>query len=395
MKITLPLQKETVFAVGIMSGTSVDGIDAALVKLTGSGFLTKVELLAFETLPFSDQVKAAIFASCHPEFSSVSTICELNVTLGTLMAQAAKQVVAQSRMPLSAIDFISSHGQTLYHLPEKQATLQIGELAVIAHETGILTVGDFRPSDLAAGGQGAPLVPFVDQLLFQSTHAGRIILNIGGMANLTVLPKRQSQRNNHSDNELIAFDTGPGNVLIDEIVRIGSKNTMQYDENGAYALKGTIQQDWVHKLLSSDPFFSLPYPKSTGREVYNKQLAETLWQEGTERRLSFEDIVATISAFTTESISQTIIQQIDPHIATEEIYVGGGGARNAFLMKQLQTSLNRPVYPMEQLNDSSDAKEAIAFAILGNEFLRQQPNNVPAATGAQKAISMGKLALPF
>lgn len=395
MKITLPLQKETVFAVGLMSGTSVDGIDAALVKLTGSGFLTKVELLAFETLSFSDQVKADIFASCQPEFSTVSTICELNVTLGTLMAQAAKQVIAQSRMPLSAIDFISSHGQTLYHLPEKQATLQIGELAVIAHETGILTVGDFRPSDLAVGGQGAPLVPFVDQLLFQSTRAGRIILNIGGMANLTVLPKRQSQRNNYPDNQLIAFDTGPGNVLIDEIVRIGTKNNMQYDENGAYALQGTIQQDWLHKLLNSDPFFRLPYPKSTGREMYNKQLAEVLWKEGTDRRLPFEDIVATISAFTTESISQTIIQQIDPHVAIEEIYVGGGGARNWFLMKQLQTSLSRPVYPMEQLNDSSDAKEAIAFAILGNEFLRQQPNNVPAATGAQKAISMGKLALPF
>ncbi|MFS0785584.1 anhydro-N-acetylmuramic acid kinase [Shouchella sp. 1P09AA] len=390
--ISIPLQKDSVYAVGLMSGTSVDGIDAALVKLIGSGYHTKVELLGFETFPFNEKTKEAIFASCHPETSSVSTICQLNVTLGELMAQAAKNVVSKNGMDLSMIDFISSHGQTLYHLPEQRATLQIGELAVIAHETGRLTVGDFRPSDLAAGGQGAPLVPFVDQLLFQRKDVGRILLNIGGMANLTVLPKKHDISNNAG---VVAFDSGPGNVLIDEIVRIGTNHEKHYDENGAYALIGTIDQDWLSHLISTDSFLTLPYPKSTGREVYNKQKAEALWEEGQKRSLSFEEIVATVSAFTVQTIAETIVTQLDPHVTTTEVYVGGGGARNAFIMKHLELSLNRPVLSMEELKISSDAKEAIAFAILGNEFLRQQPNNVPKATGAKKAISMGKLALPF
>ncbi|WP_353625846.1 anhydro-N-acetylmuramic acid kinase [Bacillus sp. JCM 19041] len=393
MPISLPLSKEAVLAVGLMSGTSLDGIDAALVRIKGSGSHTKVTLLAFDTLFFDKQLKEDVFSICRPETSSVDFICRLNVILAEKMAEAAYKVVAQSHYSMHDLDFISSHGQTIYHLPAEGATLQIGELAVIAHQTNTLTVGDFRPSDLAVGGQGAPLVPFVDQLLFRSTKTGRILVNIGGMANITVLPR--ITENTKNDLDVFAFDTGPGNVLIDEIVRIGTNGEADFDQGGMFALKGNIDREWLNGLIAQDPFLSLPYPKSTGREYYHREMAEKLWQEGKKRQLCFEDIVATITSFTVESIALTIHKQIDPIIQIDELFVGGGGVHNTFIMKQLKEKTRRPVNSMECLGFSSDAKEAVAFAILGNEFLRQQPNNTPSATGAKKAVSMGKMVLPY
>ncbi len=387
MTISLPLTKQSVLAVGLMSGTSMDGIDAALVRLTGSGEQTEVDLIKYETLSFSEELKQRIFDCCHPDTSKVDEICRLNVELGERFAEAVHHVVNTSGLQIEDLDFVSSHGQTLYHLPNESATLQIGELAVIAHKTQTLTVGDFRPSDLAVGGQGAPLVPFVDQLLFRSADTNRILLNIGGMANVTVLPARNM--GSSASEEILAFDTGPGNVLIDEMVRIGSNGKQTFDQDGGLALSGTVHQAWLEQLLKRDPFVSLPYPKSTGREFYNRQMAETLWEEGIAYSLSFADVVATITQFTVSTVTMNI-RSLTNQFDIGEVFVGGGGVHNQFLMKHLRVDLNRPVFSMEKLNVSSDAKEAIAFAILGNEFLRQQPNNTPSATGAKKSGINGK-----
>ncbi|KMK75363.1 anhydro-N-acetylmuramic acid kinase [Alkalihalobacillus pseudalcaliphilus] len=385
--MSLPLQKEKVLAVGLMSGTSGDGVDAALVEIENSSYDTKVTLLAFETLAYEHSLKQRIFAACDIETARVDEICRLNVELAEKMAEAVLLVLKNTTVQLSDLDFVSSHGQTLHHLPEEFATMQIGELAVIAERTNTLTVGDFRPTDLAVGGQGAPLVPFVDDLLFRSTIKGRCLINIGGMANLTVLPKSL-------ESAVIAFDTGPGNVLIDEVIRIGSNGTSHFDEGGQLASTGRVDNEWLKEILASDRFLHKSYPKSTGREYYHRELARTFWAEGIKRGLSFSDIVATVTNYTVEAIAITVKEQLDPHIQLDEFYVGGGGVHNLYMMKQLSKRLNRPVKNMEALAFSSDAKEAIAFAVLGNEFLKQQPNNTPSATGAKKKVSMGKIAFP-
>ncbi|UCZ52977.1 anhydro-N-acetylmuramic acid kinase [Bacillus shivajii] len=385
-----PLKKERVLAVGLMSGTSVDGVDAALVEIEGSADNTKVNLLKFETLEYDEDLKQRILQLCKPETSSVDEICEMNVLLGEKMADAAKKVVSNSEKSMDEIDFISSHGQTIYHMPEKYATLQIGELAVIANRTGCLTVGDFRPNDLAAGGQGAPLVPFVDQILFKDEHKGRVLINIGGISNLTVLPANAS----NTDQTIYAFDIGPGNVLIDEMVRIGTNGKLDYDESGKIGARGTVHESWLNEIIASDPFISRPYPKSTGRELYTRTYAKELYNAGIKRNYPFEDIVATITYYTVIAIVSTVKEQIDPDYKIDEVFVGGGGVHNAFLMGSLQKELSRPVQSMERIDFSSDAKEAIAFAILGNEFLRNQPNTLPSATGADKPTVMGKLTFP-
>ncbi len=306
---SFPLKKERVLAVGLMSGTSMDGIDAALVEINGSGLTTEVNLLHFKTLIYEEALKQNILNVCDPETSSVAQICTLNVVLAERMAEAVYQLVEQSEFSMADLDFVSSHGQTIYHSPDDQATLQIGELAVIAHRTKCITVGDFRPSDMAAGGQGAPLVPFVDQLLFRCKTKGRVLLNIGGISNLTVLPRTDDPAKN--EQAIVAFDTGPGNVLIDEIVRIGSGQKLFFDENGELASSGHVCDNWLFELEARDPFLTLPFPKSTGREYYNRKMAEELWKEGKAKGLSFEDIVATIASYTVRAISYAILEQLD------------------------------------------------------------------------------------
>lgn len=382
------IQKKEKLAVGLMSGTSLDGIDAALVQIKGSGPDTEIKLIEFETLNYSSEEREQILALCEPGSSSVDEICRWNVLLGKKMAEAALLVIEKAGYSPHEVDFISSHGQTIYHMPDEYATLQIGELAVIAAETGCITVGDFRPSDMAVRGQGAPLVPFVDSLLFQSNNKGRILLNIGGISNMTVLPV------GIQENEIMAFDCGPGNVLIDALTKIGSNGRFSYDENGDIAASGKVDLDWLDKLLEQDPFLVKEPPKSTGREYYTIEKAQNWWKVGQSRGLSFADILATVTAFTAQSIIVTIARFIDNKHSIDELFVGGGGVHNSFLMQQLQDGLNQRVASMEELNLSSDAKEAIAFVVLGNEFIHGNTNNLPSATGAKRATIMGKLVLP-
>ncbi|MEX2103849.1 MAG: anhydro-N-acetylmuramic acid kinase [Bacilli bacterium] len=208
------LHKSKRLAVGLMSGTSMDGIDAALVEIEGAGVNTKIKLIDFLTYPFTNEERDQILELCRPASGTVDKICEMNVQVGRKFAQAALAVIDKAGINKADVDFISSHGQTIYHMPEKLATLQIGELSVIAAETGCLTVGDFRPADMAVGGQGAPLVPYVDYLLFRSEDKGRVLMNIGGISNVTII------KSGAKPEEVTAFDTGPGNMLIDWIVSL-------------------------------------------------------------------------------------------------------------------------------------------------------------------------------
>lgn len=382
------IKKDKRLAVGLMSGTSLDGVDAALVEIQGSGMDTKVRLIDFITLPYNNEEKNEILKLCSPATSSVDELCRMNVYLGRKMAQAALEVLNKAGIETGAIDFISSHGQTVYHMPEKQATLQIGELADIAAQTGCLTIGDFRPGDMAAGGQGAPLVPFTDYLLFGNSQKGRVLINIGGISNVTIIKAGARPQ------DVIAFDTGPGNMLIDAIVKIGTNGNSNYDKGGELAARGNICSEWLAEILSSDVYIFKNPPKSTGREYYSIDMAKRLWAEGIARSLSFEDIAATVTSYTATTIKLHFENYIDKKFDISEVLVGGGGVYNRALMRELEAGLKQEVSPMEALNFSSDAKEAIAFAILGNEFLFGNPNNLPSATGASRQVVMGKMVLP-
>lgn len=375
-------------AVGLMSGTSIDGIDAALVEIDGHGLSTKVRLLQFETYPYSDEEKDDIRRLFAPESSSVDLICKMNVHLGEKFAEAALKIVSKAGLRVEEIDFISSHGQTIYHMPEYRSTLQIGELAVIAESTGCVTIGDFRPSDMAVGGQGAPLVPFTDALLFRSNEKDRVLINIGGISNVTVLPKDAKL------DQVYGFDTGPGNVLIDEIVKIGSNNRMSFDENGKIALSGTIHKPYLMKLLEEDPFIRMVPPKSTGRELYTVKLAMEIWEEAMSNGISFADLVATITQYTVKSILSNLHLWVQSESSLVELIISGGGSHNKALLYGLANNGQYNVLTMEDIGFSSDAKEAIAFAILGNEALHGNYNNLPSATGAKRPTIMGKIVFP-
>lgn len=380
--------KDIKTAVGLMSGTSLDGVDAALLEIKGSGFETSINLLGFDTVPYSKEVKKKILNLCSPETGRVDDICTMNVYLGELMADAALHIIKKCGKNPVDVDFISSHGQTIYHMPKMHSTLQIGELAVIAAKTGCVTIGDFRPSDMANGGQGAPLVPFVDYLLFRDEKIGRILLNIGGISNISVIGR------NANPEDIIAFDTGPGNMLVDAIVRIGTDDKLSFDDGGNMAKKGKVNKEWLDELLRNDDYIDIKPPKSTGRERYTMNVAKKLWSYGISKGMSLYDIAATVTAYTACAIAYNIKKFVDPIYETDEIIVGGGGVHNSEMMNMLQSNVKQKVLPVDNFNMSSDAKEAIAFAILGNEFLNENYNNLPSATGAKRKVVMGKLVLP-
>jgi anhydro-N-acetylmuramic acid kinase len=375
-------------AIGLMSGTSLDGIDAAVVRIHGFGLNTKVELLGYHLQPYDAQLRQKILDCCHPDSGRVDLICDLNVRLGEAFAEAAIQAAEQYGIPWEKIDFISSHGQTIYHMPDRYATLQIGELAVIAERTGKPVVGDFRPHDMAVGGQGAPLVPYVDYLLFRHPERGRVLLNIGGIANISVLPA------NTSGDFVFAFDTGPGNMIIDAFVRYGTDGQETFDRDGNYARSGKVNQDWLESMLHH-PYYSQPIPKSTGREMFGEEYARKLWQEAEERSIPFVDRIATVTALTAETIARAINTFVHPIANMDELIVGGGGEQNPVIMESLRALLPQlAVMSSKEFGIPSEAKEAIAFAVLGNEAIHRIPNQLPSATGARKPVVMGKLVLP-
>lgn len=392
-------KKETKIIAGLMSGTSVDGIDAVLLKVIGSGIATKFEQIAFQTYPFPEGARELILKNSVRETSNVEDICRLNIVLAQLYAESVKKIAEEANSNVSDIDLIGSHGQTIHHLPQAhemfaykvKSTLQIGDPSTIAKLTGIITVGDFRTGDMAVGGEGAPLVPCFDYISFRSEKISRGLLNIGGIANITALPK------NCSVDDVLAFDTGPGNMIVDALIQ--TFYGMPYDENGAVASSGTICQPLLERM-KTDEFVSRKPPKSTGRERYGdafhgefiEPFVNMLLEES---RHELPDIIATATDFTAWAVFRNYKLFIEPETKLDEIIVSGGGAHNKFMMRSLQKYFNGVrVAQIEDFGFSSDAKEAICFAILANEAISGNPANVPRATGASRSVILGKICLP-
>jgi len=363
------------------------------VKITGNGLSTEIEIIEFETYPYKEEIRELIFDASKEQTGRVDKICQLNFTLGKLFADAAGQIAEKSSIPISDIDIIGSHGQTIYHissLKEKadkkvRSTLQIAEPSIIAQETGVTTVADFRTRDIAAGGEGAPLVPYADFILFGKDGIGRAVQNIGGIANVTFLPA------GCSINEIIAFDNGPGNMIIDRFAEIITEGKLKYDKDGELASKGKLNQDLLERLCSH-PYLSIPPPKSTGREDFGIQFSDNLYEELKRDNVDFLDTITTVTVFTAKSISDSYRKYIQPSYKLSEVVMSGGGVYNPILFQFLKEYLeNINIRKVEEFGIPSDAKEALAFAILANETICGNPGNVPSATGARERVVLGKI----
>jgi len=380
-------KKKKLRVVGLMSGTSADGVDAALVEIARG----EVRLLAWETFPYPPRLRREVLALCRPESSDVERICHLNFVLGEVFADGVVRIAKKCGIPLAAIDLVGSHGQTIYHLPAGRrfgrrrirSTLQLGEPSVIAERTGITTVADFRPRDVAAGGEGAPLVPYADYVLFRSRRKNRAVQNIGGIANVTCLPAGCGVE------DIVAFDTGPGNMVIDRIASLVSGGRRKFDDGGRMAARGEVDASLLAELMKHK-FLRRRPPKSTGREEFGQQFSDRLYRRATKRGLSGHDILATVTAFTAESIARAYADFLPGRV--DEVILCGGGPRNRTLVRMLQERLApAPVTGMERYGIHPDAKEAVSFAILAWAAVRGVPANVPSATGARRAVVLGKV----
>lgn len=368
-------------AIGLISGTSADGIDVAGVEIGGEGGAATIRVRVTLSHPYPAGLGERLHALT--EGGTVRDVCELNVTVGELFAEAALTAGGH----LGEVDLIGSHGQTIYYIPpgphQQGSTLQIGEPAVIAERTGVLTVGHFRARDMAVGGTGAPLVPYADYVLFRDPARTRIVQNIGGIANATVLPAGSGI------DAVYAFDTGPGNMVIDALVRMLTGES--FDRGGALAARGTVEETLLAELLDDD-FLAAPPPKATGRERYGRPYAERVLARGRARGLSPEDLIATVTALTAETIVGQYRRFIYPRHAPDEVIVSGGGVHNATLMDGLGRRLAPvPLRPASDLGVDSDAKEAIAFAILAHDAVMGLATNVPRATGARRPVILGAI----
>ncbi|WP_235714618.1 anhydro-N-acetylmuramic acid kinase [Neobacillus dielmonensis] len=377
--------------VGLMSGTSLDGIDAAVVSVTEEAGAPQLKLVHFTTLPYTDRMRGKILGLCDPNRARIEEISAMNMLLGKLFADAARKVVSEANLTFDDIDLISSHGQTIFHQPEKveiaghsvASTLQIGDIGMIAERTGVMTVGDFRTRDMAAGGQGAPLVPYADNLLFRKKDFGRVLVNIGGIANITVLPPADSEK------PVLAFDTGPGNMIIDAFAGWATDGKQTFDANGSIAASGTVDEVWLAELLAHDYYKQTP-PKSTGRELFGIEYAQTLWEQSS---CPAADKLATITELTARTLASDIARLIESH-HIKEVFVSGGGWHNRTLMNRLRSQLPDAIKigSTDDLGISGDAKEAAVFALLGYQCFMKRFNNLPSATGARHPVIMGKIA---
>ena len=373
--------------VGLMSGTSGDGVDAALVDIRGSGLALRVTTLAFAPTPYPAGLQRRVLALCSG--GSVAEVCHLNAVLGEWFARAALRVIKKAGLNPAEVALIGSHGQTVQHLPQGiregglgsvRSTLQIAAPAVIAERTGIATVADFRPRDIAAGGQGAPLAPYVHYLLFRHATRSRLIVNLGGIGNVTHLPAGGSL------SSVRAFDTGPGNMVLDGLIRRLTDGRQTMDRDGRLAAQGTVDTGLLAELLAH-PFLKQPPPKTTGREAFGDPFVTRVLATMRRRRLAANDVLATCSLFTAVTVSgarRWLGESLD------EVLVGGGGARNRTLMEDLAAVFEPiPVRRLEEIGWDSKAFEAVAFAVLAYQTLHGDCANVPAVTGAAHPVVLG------
>ncbi|HEY6971237.1 MAG TPA: anhydro-N-acetylmuramic acid kinase [Candidatus Angelobacter sp.] len=374
---------------GVMSGTSADGIDVALVRITGRAFHPKFEVLGHEHFNYPRAVRHAVLQTMNARQADVANLSRLNFLLGELYAQAIKTTLVRTRT--NHLELVGCHGQTIYHQGEPASylgkriscTWQTGEAAVMAARVGVPVVSDFRPADMAVGGKGAPLVPFLDYVLFQNRRAGRILQNLGGIANLTAIPA------NASPGDVIAFDTGPGNMVIDQLMQMLFDKP--YDRNGEVARTGHILQPILEETYRN-PFFQRRPPRTAGREEFGREFtASFLRRSGGAAKA---DIITTATALTALAIAEAIKRFVLPHGVYRDYIVSGGGTANRSLMEML--ALNARALKLNLLRTDdfgipSQAKEAVAFALLAYQTWRRQPSNIPSATGAKRPAILGKI----
>jgi len=379
---------------GVMSGTSMDGVDVAVVRLSGSGTSLEVEALGARTFAMDPELATVLNKNVSEETSTVRDIALLNGRLAHVYAGAIRETLLDLDVPFNELHLIGSHGQTLYHqgtavhLAGKSVsgTLQIGDASVLANLLQVPVVGDFRLADMALGGQGAPLVPYFDFINFRSETEGRLLLNLGGIANFTVLPA------NCTLGEVVAFDTGPANVIVDGLAArlLGAA----YDRNGELATSGHVNEELLDELLL-EPYFLLSPPKSTGRELFSKTYIDALIVRASEFRLNDADLFATATALSYHSVTQAWKRFVAPDTPIHRLIVAGGGVHNSAIMRGLRSEFGDIlVETTAEHGIDPDAKEAICFAVLAHETLNGVHTNVPSATGASKTTILGKICLP-
>ena len=376
--------------IGTLSGTSVDSVDIVLVRISEYGVNTKLEVLNYAQYAFPCEIKNFILKCTSPEHSNVADICKLNFILGRLFSDKINIFIRESGFSNSEIFCIGSHGQTIYHIPSNEkyfgyngkSTLQIGDPSVIANLTEITTIGDFRCADIAVGGTGAPLVPYLDYILFNAPYKSRLLINIGGIANLTFLEA------DCKIEKVIAFDTGPGNMIIDSITR--RLFNKEYDFNGEIALSGKFSKELFEYILGIDNFYNAEIPKSTGREYYGDDFVNRVLAFSED--IKANDIVHTVSEYTVYCVYSNYKKFIDSSEFPDEILLSGGGASNSFLVNSFsQYFENSSIKMIDESGITSDNKEAVLFAVLANETINGNHSNVKNATGAKKNAILGKI----
>lgn len=376
-------------AIGLMSGTSADGVDAALVDIKESGGKISVSLVAFISQSYPTILQKRILAASEPGGGSTAEIAELNVEIGEAFARAAISVCEKAKIDMSEVEFIGSHGQTVAHLPGKFATLQIGEPAVIAARAGVKVVADFRHADLARGGQGAPLTPIADYHFFRHPKKTRVIVNIGGITNVTVLPAGIK-----SESDIIGFDSGFGNMPLDGMARIISGGKLNFDKGGKLAASGKCNDLWKDIILAH-PFFEKKPPKSAGREEFGAKYVEKLIARfKADTRKKKIDLLTTLTFAVAYSIANSVLEFVMPLEKIDKFLICGGGAKNRLIMEYLKMFTNGAVAPTDKFGIPADAREAMAFALLGYLTLQGRPGSVPNVTGASSPAVLGKTVSP-
>ena len=378
---------------GMMSGTSADGIDVALARISGAPPSLNARLIGHTTVKFPDGLRKEILRVAEQQPISAGALSQLNFRLGELLAEAALAACRKFRVSPKRISLIGSHGQTIFHQGHAvpyfgaptASTLQIGEPSVIAARTCVATVGDFRPADMAVGGQGAPLVPYVDYLLYRHAKLGRVSLNLGGIANITVLPPAAKPK------QVFAFDTGPANMLIDALVSHFTRGRLRFDKNAQFAAKGRSNPALLDELLR-DPYLKLAPPKSTGREYYGHAYVKKVLALGRRHRAKPNDLIRAATIFTALSVVDALNRFVLRKTKIDQLIVSGGGAHNPQILAQLSAALpGIEVLRSSRLGVPEDAKEAFAFALLAYETFHERPSNLPSATGARGPAILGKI----
>jgi anhydro-N-acetylmuramic acid kinase len=389
------MKSKPMLVLGLMSGTSADGIDVALARISGAPPHLDAKLLGHTSCKFPAALRKEILRVAEQQPISAGELSQLNFRLGAIFGDAALAACRKFRLSPKRVSLIGSHGQTIFHQGQPAnyfgrptaSTLQIGEGSVIAARTGITTVSDFRPADIALGGQGAPLVPYVDYLLYRHPKLGRVSLNLGGIANITVIPASAKP------SQVFAFDTGPANMLIDALVQHFTRGRERFDKDAKFALKGRdIPQ--LSSLLLKEPYLYQPPPKSTGREYFGKDYVQRIIQQGRRCRATPNDLIRMATWFTVVNVRLALELFVLPKVKVHQLIVSGGGANNPLIFSILSEYYGHNDVEVVKSSDFGipvDAKEAFAFALLAHETLHHRPSNLPSATGARGPAILGRI----